>query len=499
MNEIEVSYRVIVMGKTGSGKSSVLNALTRSEYFKVGNSIMSETKEVKSLNWKFRGDPNSPNIAFIDTPGFFDSSSKDNKIIEKIALSLHKMGDGVNVVLFCFPAYEIRLDASMQASWKFLKLIMGSAVYEHVIIVLTHGSRLTAQELEESIRRMTTEFIPYLRNALRCKVKEDILIFKKNCKDDGLDSVLNYITENKKYKPKIMKDIGKYWDPKDPTTSIESLIKNSLTFARIQGLLLEVKYKNEDLQGQLKEIRHGIKHIDKESIKKLAHSLNTKIRTGKETVETLRGEMEHQMETMQQRINEKNKQIDILWKEIYELKSKFKLCDSLTTRTTTATGKLGREHAYKEPDVREHPNERKNQYYSNKDLNNIRVPSASSKSGVNTGRSMSIENSKIENHKVLSYRNHNAHHYPTKDLGLEKKKVGKQVKNEKYYMNPAYVPNFNRAPVHNAAHYVDTKKINPPNERKGLIDVRNPQSKLKKALQGTSMKLRKEHAHCIYK
>jgi hypothetical protein len=360
---------------------------------------------------------------------------------------------------------------------------MGSAVYEHVVIVLTHGSRLTAQELEESIRRMTTKFIPYLRNTLRCKVREEALIFKKGYKDDGLDSVLNYIIANKKYKPKVMKDIGKYWNPKDPATSIEFLLKNSLTFAKIQGLLLEVQDKNEDLQGQLKQIKHEMKHANKETIRRLAHSVNTKIRAEKETVDTLREEMETQMKSMQQKINEKNQQIDILWKELHEFKSNTKLCDSLTTRTTE-TDKLEGRYWCRDysKDI---------QYYSKQDLSNARVPSALARDRVNTNMLVHTDNSKFDKCKPLPSNN------PNKDL--EKKRVEKQVMNEKYYMNPAYVSRFNRQPVYNTAHYIDIKNLNTANERKGLIDVKNSQSKLKKTPQGISMKLVKEYPHCIFK
>ena len=236
MNVSEASYRIIVMGKTGSGKSSVLNSLSNTDYFKIGNSIMSETKDVQTYHGRFKDRHDSPYIEFIDTPGFFDSSSRDNKIIAKIAMSLREIQDGINLVLFCFPAYEIRLDSSMQASWRFLKLVMGRAVYEHVVIILTHGNRLSPQELENAVARMTTEFIPYLRNKLGCKVKEEILIFMKGSKDDGLEGILRYIIESAKYKPKVMDDLSKYWDPNNPSKSIESLLQNSKLFKKVQLL-----------------------------------------------------------------------------------------------------------------------------------------------------------------------------------------------------------------------------------------------------------------------
>ena len=335
------SYRLIVMGKTGAGKSSVLNSLTAAEHFKVGDSIMSETKEVSTFCGKFKGRADSPDITFVDTPGFFDSSSRDNKIIAKIALTLHKINDGVNLVLFCFPAYEIRLDSSMQASWRFLKLIMGKAVYDHVVIVLTHGSRLETQELENAVARMTTEFIPYLQDKLKCKVRNEILIYKKGCEDDGLDDVLNYVMSNKKYKPEVMKDFDECWNPKNPLESIEYLLEHSETFGKIQELLSELHNKNKSIQGQMKKIKREMKSIilekekkTKKEIEKFACNLNDKLMIEKESVETLRDQITDKMQIMQQQMDEKNKQIGFLWKELHELKS---MHDSLTIGPTEKT------------------------------------------------------------------------------------------------------------------------------------------------------------------
>ncbi len=321
-------YRVIVMGKTGSGKSSVLNSLTRTEHFHVGDSIMSETREVQTFRGKFKGRLTSPDIVFIDTPGFFDSSSRDNKVIAKIAMSLHTVEDGLNLVLFCFPAYEIRLDSSMQASWRFLKLVMGKAVYEHVVIVLTHGNRLAPQELENAVRRMTTEFIPYLHNNLKCKVKDEILIYKKGEENDGLEEVLKYITSSAKYLPKVMEDLGRFWKPDDPLGSIEYLLQNSQIFNKIQELLFEVQDKNEDMQDQLEQIKREMASMGVEQDKQvksglqvIEHSVSARIIEEKKDVDVFKDEVGKQVRLIQRQLEEKDKQIHLLKKDLEEVKS----------------------------------------------------------------------------------------------------------------------------------------------------------------------------------
>eukprot|EP00826_Nyctotherus_ovalis_P065913 TRINITY_DN9708_c0_g1_i9.p1 TRINITY_DN9708_c0_g1~~TRINITY_DN9708_c0_g1_i9.p1 ORF type:complete len:553 (-),score=157.15 TRINITY_DN9708_c0_g1_i9:332-1990(-) len=327
MERVETAYKVIAMGKTGSGKSSVLNSLINAEHFKVSDSILSETKNVNSYRGRFKGRLTSPMIEFIDTPGFFDSSSRDNEIIAKIAMSLHQIGDGLNLILFCFPAYEIRLDASMQASWRFLRLVMDKAVYEHVVIVLTHGSRLERQELEKAIVRMTTQFIPYLANTLKCKVKEEILIYRKGEADDGLEGVLKYITSSKKYKPRIMEDLGNFWNPEDPLGSIEYLLQNSHIFNKIQDLLTEVQSKNDSVQSQMEEIKREMERIssdksNKAGLTKLAQSVQRKFREENKIMQQLQDNVNTRIDAIQTQLGEKDMQIENLVRELNDIKSK---------------------------------------------------------------------------------------------------------------------------------------------------------------------------------
>eukprot|EP00826_Nyctotherus_ovalis_P061968 TRINITY_DN8885_c0_g1_i1.p2 TRINITY_DN8885_c0_g1~~TRINITY_DN8885_c0_g1_i1.p2 ORF type:complete len:179 (-),score=35.03 TRINITY_DN8885_c0_g1_i1:8-544(-) len=165
MRDITSPYRVIAVGKTESGKSSILNSLTHSKHF--GKCSSDINKDIHFLTQKFKGRFTSPEITFVDTPGFSDSSSRDSETIAKISTTLSHLQSGLNLVLFCFPAYEIRRVPSMQAGWKFLKLVLANASYEHLSIILTHGDKLSSHELEEAIARMTTELS--LIHICRCR------------------------------------------------------------------------------------------------------------------------------------------------------------------------------------------------------------------------------------------------------------------------------------------------------------------------------------------
>lgn len=68
---------IMISGATGSGKSSTINALSKSYISKVGNSVNPETMEVSSFRL-------SEDLRFWDTPGLGDGVEKDEIHREKV-------------------------------------------------------------------------------------------------------------------------------------------------------------------------------------------------------------------------------------------------------------------------------------------------------------------------------------------------------------------------------------------------------------------------------
>ena len=93
---------VIVVGKTGCGKSTVANHMMLKEVFDVKTDVDSVTTRTKhcSANLNYKG--SNYKLTLIDTVGLFDTHQRGNKsIIEDVKSSITTCApDGLNLVLF---------------------------------------------------------------------------------------------------------------------------------------------------------------------------------------------------------------------------------------------------------------------------------------------------------------------------------------------------------------------------------------------------------------
>jgi hypothetical protein len=158
-----ISAKLLLVGETGNGKSSLGNFILNRKVFSVSDNPKAETKITRGEY----GIDNTKDIFVIDTPGLQDSEGADKEHLVQM-VDYIKKNPGLQAILIVFNFHQPRLALYIKTLIKLLcNIFPGANFWSHVGLVWTKFYYFLPKEVKNQSQKTVSKLMPEILELVR--------------------------------------------------------------------------------------------------------------------------------------------------------------------------------------------------------------------------------------------------------------------------------------------------------------------------------------------